>query len=426
MTYSILTEARVKGSVSDLQPDERAYSVYWTENGNLEGWTSIIDLDIVGAWDGFVFGTKTEATTGFIGPASNFVPVDARVNERIYFRMKYDKHPKNTNDANVGKVQFTTVSDPVFNDEKSASFEVFSDGKWHLYELNMGEISTWVGEVNNVRVYPCTNGWRNDEFFLNFFEIGSNNFTFSFENERAGTSGKAISSTIISGDVAIQKDVNDKLVVDIDGYGDVQITLTPQTVPLEIVARDISLQLGKVAIGGYIRAEAFIDIGSQKLTIESGIRASDSSVQVKDGPQTAGETLGFLNSVGTFIGTTTLGTDPAPDFEPLSTYRLTTLEILALFDNDPVLSSFTIDPTAYVVEGGRIDFGTTNKQLTTEIILDGRDEGNQGERTQVAGAFDGGGKTFVDINHPFTDDDRTDSASGGKRSGNGRAGSIRC
>ena len=181
MVYSILTEARIKNSVADEQPAERSYSTFWTTNGDLEGWTSIFDLDIVGSWGGFLFGTKRESTTGSIGPTDNFPPVDTRSSERIFFRLKYDKHPKNANPTNIGKIQFVTSSDPIFNDDKSVSFEVFPDGKWHLYEINMGQVSTWVGEINNVRFFPCINGARNDEFFLNFFEIGTNNFTFSFK-----------------------------------------------------------------------------------------------------------------------------------------------------------------------------------------------------------------------------------------------------
>ena len=142
MVYSILTESRIKASVADLQPSERAYSTFWTTNGDLEGWTTILDLDIVGVWNGFLFGTKREGTTGELGPTDNFTPVDARVNERIFFRLKYDKHPKNTSPTDTGKIQFTTTSDPIFNDTKSVSFEVFPDGKWHFYEINMGEVQT--------------------------------------------------------------------------------------------------------------------------------------------------------------------------------------------------------------------------------------------------------------------------------------------
>ena len=381
MTYSILTEARIKGSVASQQPSERAYTNVWTENANLEGWDSILDLDIVGAWGGFLFGTKREPTTGSIGPSSTFAPVDARVNERIFFRLKYDKHPKNTNDTNVGKIRFITTADPIFNDAKSVTFEVFPDGKWHFYEINMGEVSTWVGEVNNIQFFPCINGARNDEFFLNFFEIGSNNFTFSFENEEAGSAGQAIAAQALSGDISIVKDSNDKLIVNIDGYGDVQITLTPQTVPPKIIARDVSLQLGKVGIGGYIRAEAFIDQDTGKMIIESGIRAADSSVQIKSGSTSAGRTLGFLDALGTFIGTTTVGTDPDSTYVPLSAYNPTTLEMLALFDNDDDSPAFTLDPQTYVVEGGRRDFATTNRKLKTDIFTEG--DGTDFQNTKI-------------------------------------------
>ncbi len=404
MVYSILTEARIKGSVSDLQPVERAYSTFWTENGNLEGWTTIVDLDIVGAWNGFLFGTKREATTGFIGPSDPFVPVDARVNERIFFRLKYDKHPKNTNATNLGKIQFLTVSDPVFNDTKSLQFEVFPDGKWHFYELNMGEVGAWVGSINNIRFFPCINGARNDEFFLNFFEIGSNVFSFSFDNTNAGLPGTATGGKQLVSALQIVKDINDRLVVNLDDYGDVSITLTPQTAPPEIIARDISLQLGKVGIGGYIRAEARIDQESKQMILESGIRASDSTVRVKTGPQSAGFILGFLDQVGTFIGSTRDGADPIPTFEPLSAYRPTTLEILALFDNGTDLPAFTLDPQAFVVEGGRRDFGTTNKKITHNIVVEGRGTTFQGLSIQTAEGFDGQAKTLIDFNHPFTDD----------------------
>ncbi len=408
MVYSILTESRIKGSVADLQPSERAYSTFWTENGNLEGWTTILDLDIVGVWNGFLFGTKRSATTGEIGLSTNFTPIDARVNEKIFFRLKYDKHPKNTNSTNLGKIRFTTTSDPIFNDEKSVTFEVFPDGKWHFYEVNVGEVQTWVGSVNNIRFFPCVNGARNDEFFLNFFEIGTNDFTFSFDNDKAGTAGKSIGVKSLSSNIQIQKDVNDKLIVNIDDYGDVRITLTPQTAPPEIIARDISLQLGKVAIGGYIRAEAFIDIATSFLTIESGIRSSDSSVIVKTGEHSVGFDIGFFDILGTSIFTTTPGADPDPSYEPLSAYRLTTLEILSLFDNDIELPSFTIDPQSFVIEAGRRDFGTTNRRLTTEIIVEGRGTDFQGQNIQTSSAFSAQSKTLIDINHPFTDNGKLD------------------
>ncbi len=409
MVYSILTESRIKGSVADLQPSERAYSTFWTTNGDLEGWTTILDLDIVGVWNGFLFGTKREGTTGEIGPTDNFTPVDARVNERIFFRLKYDKHPKNTSPTDTGKIQFTTTSDPIFNDTKSVSFEVFPDGKWHFYEINMGEVQTWVGNVNNVRFFPCINGRRNDEFFLNFFEIGSNNFTFSFDNEKAGTPGRAIGAKSLSAAIQVQKGVNDKLIINIDDYGDVSITLTPQTASPELIARDISLQLGKVGIGGYIRAEAFIDLDTSFLSIESGIRASNSSVIVKTGAHSVGFDLGFFDILGTTIYTTTPGADPDPFYEPLSAYRLTTLEILALFDNDIDLPSFTIDPQSFVLEAGRRDFGLTNRRITTEIVIEGRGTDFQGQNIQTSSAFDAQSKTLIDINHPFSDDGKVDT-----------------
>ncbi|GAI99188.1 unnamed protein product, partial [marine sediment metagenome] len=170
MVYSILSEARVRGSLASQQSGSVAYQQVWLNNADLEGWTTLSALDVVGAWSGFVYATKLTATTGSIGPTDNFAPVDALVNDRITFRMKYDKHPKNQAATNIGKIQWITENDAIFNDTKSETFEVTSDGRWVLYDINAGENAQWVGNVVNVRLFPCINGAINDEFFLNFFE----------------------------------------------------------------------------------------------------------------------------------------------------------------------------------------------------------------------------------------------------------------
>lgn len=407
MVYNILTEARLQGSLADEKPAERGYSTFWLENGNLEDWTTFVDLDIVGAWNGFLFGTKSTASGGFIRPTSGFTPIDALVNDRIFFRMKYDKHPKNTAPTSFGKIRWTTVADPLFDDDKSVTFELIADGKWVFYEVNMGDVSTWVGLIDNIQFFPCEDGARNDEFFLNFFEIGTNDFTFSFDNEKAGRAGRATAGLPLVDEVTIEKDVNDKLIVNIDDYGDVRITLTPQTAAPSIIARDISLQLGKIAIGGYLRSQAFIDIDTDKMIIESGIRAGDSSVRVKFGDQSAAPTLGFTTAIGEDLSVTEDGEDPAPDFRPLSSYRPTTLELLSLFDNDDTLPALTLDPTKRVLEGGRADFDTINQDLKSTVVFE-VGEVLQSVNIELRSQFEFDATTVIDLAHPFTDDGLVD------------------
>jgi len=405
VAYSILSEARIAGSVSE-QGDSRAYSVFWSENANLQDWTTFIGMDIVGSWNGFLFATQASpnTSTSHIGPTSGFPPVDALNNNTIFFRLKYDKHPKNPNPTNKGKIQWITESDPIFNDDKSIEFDLISDGKWTFYEIDMNLAPQWVGLVTNIRFFPAVNGFRNDEFFLNFFEIGSTDLPFGFENERAGRPGKATGAMGLVGEIAIEKDVNDRLIVNIDGYGDVQVTLTPQIQQPEAIARDLSFQLGKVAIGGYIRAQARIDQDTKQMIIESGTRANDSSVRISDGPNSAAATLGFTDAVGFFIGTVENGADPAFDYNPISAYRPTTLEILSLFDNDSNLASVSLNPQSRVVEAGRRDFGLTGRRLRTEITVEGRGTNFTSNSISTQGALNAEAKTFIDINHPFTDD----------------------
>lgn len=404
MVYSILSEARVRGSVADQQSGSIAYQQVWLNDADLEGWTTFFDLDIVGAWGGFLYATKLTADGGSIGPTDDFVAVDALVNDRITFRMKYDKHPKNQASTSLGKIQWITQNDPLFDDTKSQTFEVTSDGRWVLYDVNMGENPQWVGNVVNIRFFPCINGARNDEFFLNFFEIGTNDFDFSFENEDAGVAGKSVGSKNLSGEITIEQNVNDRLIVNINGYGDVTITLTPQTATAALIARDVSLQLGKIALGGYLRAECYIDEETNKMVIESGIRKASSSVVVKYGTNSAAPTLGFTTDTGLSTATETGGSAPASGYTPLSAYRPTTLELLSMFDNDFTLPSFSLDPQQPVVQGGRPDFALTGKQLKTEVVVEGRNTNFMDSNTLVFGTDDFQAKTLIDLCHPFSDD----------------------
>ncbi|KKN30272.1 hypothetical protein LCGC14_0835700, partial [marine sediment metagenome] len=183
------------------------------------------------------------------------------------------------------------------------------------------------------------------------------------------------------------------------------------TVVAELIARDISLQLGKIAIGGYLRAEAFIDDQTGKMVIESGIRKASSSVVVKYGENSAAELLGFTNGAGTITATQIGGTDSSSTYEPLSAYRLTTLEILSLFDNDDSLPSFSLDPQQPVLQGGRPDFALTGKELKSEFVVEGRSTSFVDVNTLIFGTKDFQAKTIIDLTHPFSDDGKLETIS---------------
>lgn len=407
MVYSILSEARVRHSVAPKQPDTVQYQVVWDTNQDLKDWTTFVNMDIVGAWGGFLYGTKRTSSGGFIGPSSDFPAVDALVNDRIFFRMKYDRHPKSQGPTTFGKIQWTTTSDPLFDDFKSITFDLIADGRWQFYEINMGEADSWVGDVVRVRFFPCEDGWFNDEFFLGFFEIGTNVFDFDFEEDKAGSPGFAEASIPLNQSITIEQGINDKLLVNIDGYGDVQITLSPQTSQPFLIARDVSLQLAKVGVGGYIRSDCFLTDDS-RLRIESGTRAADSSVIVKDGSSSAAHTLGFTDLVGFFIGTTGTGSPPDANYEPLSAYRPTTLEIFSLFDNDDDVPAFSLNPQTPIVQGGNINYAVTNQLLRQEVAEEGRATGLQGFNIVQTGALSATARTFIDLNHPFSDEGKVD------------------
>lgn len=404
MGVNLLSVARIQASVQNRATPSRPYSVHWTDNVDLKGWTTFIDLDIVGTWGGFLFGTKRTASGGFIAPTQAFSPVDTLVYDHIFFRMRYDKHPKNRNSTSFGKIQWTTTADAVFSDARSVIFPLVPDAGFKLYDVDMNQSRNWTGLVDKIRFFPCEDGAINDEFFLNFFEIGTVDIDFQLDNPDSGSSGRLIGGRALSSDITITEGINDRLRVNLDGYGFVEITLTPQTSSAAAIARDLSIQLSKIAIGGYMRALCSVDTATKKFIIESGTRAANSTVQIQFGPMSAAYTLGLTDIDGTFQGTTVVGTDPLPSFVPISDYQPTTFELLSFLDDSDDSVAFVLDSSLAVLEGGRRDYGTVTKNLTTEVVIEGRSLDLQSSKTSSGGSIGDSGLTFIDLNHPFIDD----------------------
>lgn len=141
-----------------------------------KGWDFVENASICGASGGFLFlSALTESPS--ISRSTKLSGMDAGLYTEVVLKFKYVRN-RSDSVASKGKLQFTTNSDLVFDDDKSLEFDVNSDGDWHIYYLNMGPVSTWVGYINNLKITFATDGRKDDEIFLSYIKIQQPSFNF--------------------------------------------------------------------------------------------------------------------------------------------------------------------------------------------------------------------------------------------------------
>ena len=86
------------------------------------------------------------------------ISVPAEEVERVGIRMKASE-----GEATVGQLFFITEADPEWGETKSLVFEVFSDGEFHDYVLDMAEVDGWQGVVTQIRLDPVGHPGRDIE-----------------------------------------------------------------------------------------------------------------------------------------------------------------------------------------------------------------------------------------------------------------------
>lgn len=75
------------------------------------------------------------------------VEFDAAENRTVEIRMK-------TSSGSVGQLFFKTSHDPTFNTTQRKDFSISSDGSFHTYILDMGNVESWIGNITALRVDP--------------------------------------------------------------------------------------------------------------------------------------------------------------------------------------------------------------------------------------------------------------------------------
>lgn len=380
------------------------YEADFSVNGDVDGWNYYDGIHTYGVWNGFLFGTLY-GSSGYISRQNVFAPVPGETHYTVKISMKIN--PAEDSSPSSGRLMWQTISAQVWSSDKTKDFTIYGDNQWHTYILNMGEEQWWQGDINNLRLYPITNGADGDEFFIRSIKITSVstfnclNQTCSYHNnyshpcQGVGQRGYCLAGTTESNFYTIISGTNDELMVNINDYGDEIIELSPVVSGAgDVIAKDITKNISKIDVGGY--AEVSVTYSAQgKFKIYSGTNTDGSTVVIKD--SLAARTLGFFDEDGNNVSSNSSGSDPVDGFKFQSSFRLKSFQLLGFFDNNEN-TSFEFDPFMYNVEGGRRDW-LENGLGTVSTTYADEDHGEF--LTRSYGMIDNEGKTLIDFNHPF-------------------------
>ena len=420
----IASGGSVKPSTLCLYDSNIGYEADFSVNGEVGGWTLYDGIHTYGCWNNFLFGTLY-GDTSLIGRHYTFKELAAEKFHTVKIIMKLNLKERGDTQKipKYGKLSWITVGDPSWTADKTVKFDLNTSGDWYTYYINMGEVSGWQGDVFNLRINPILQDGRDgDEFFIRAINIlstdtykctnGDCDYYMNYQHPclgvgKCGTcSSKHLDYLVREGSTfvsavdqlyTIEKNVNDILIININGYGDESIKL-PSTMNAtgNQIAYILTKEISKINVGGYSEVEVTYNLIGQFI-IHSGTYVDDSIVIVGNSP--AAITFNFYDENGKYQATESVGQCPASGYRSLSSFKISTNRILRLFDNNDD-SNFLFSPFIYNVEGGRRDWLNSGLGVPKMDV-----RGQENDDTRVMNRYydriDNANKTIIDFNHPF-------------------------
>lgn len=386
-----------------------AYTADLSVDGSVDGWDDYYGVHTYGCFNGFLFGTVFYVES-YIGRTTPFLPVDA--GDFYILKISMKTLSKLENETLNGKVMWRTITNPTWNDTNTYNFKVINDGKWHDYNLHMGEVYGWQGDVNDLRIFPMLDGINNDEFFIKNISIESitkkicTNGECSYHSKYKspckgiGEQGYIISDYNDIDKFTIEKGVNDLLVININDYGDEHISIDDFEGSGKDLANKLRDKISEIDIGGYADCNVkYLDSG--QFIIYSGTYANDSTVYIKD--TDFSRYIKFYDDKGKDISEKHIGKLPASKYIPYSTFTVPINKIVNLFKNKATLVEF--NPDKYRIEGGRSDWLNSGLGANSYMV------NSSGSKMLDSMKIDNEGKTIIDICHPFNSSGRINKIS---------------
>ena len=422
MPFNILRNATIRNDMGCRHDNNDGWAVVWDENDDYKQYNDISGITSTVVWDKTYVSVATSGTC-YIGPTQDQAPIDALVYGFIKVTYRIEPNPASPIVPTLGKIQFQTNDDPTYDDDKVVTFPVDANNAYNEYVIDMSAIREWNGLITRLRLFPFLDGFPGSIIHLKSIRVQSKS-VFSCDTAFNGTlcdkfsqyshpcpwvgAGGYSKGAVVNDGLSISPGVNDKLVVNINGYGEQGISLSPtNSARLKSVALDIEEKLSNIAIGGY--AGCKVDVSFGQITISADdTRESSSTVHVVDSP--AARMLGFYNSSGVMTSEEVAGVQAASRYEPAGSLQLSKSQISHLYRSDPaaVASSIDLDVTRFAVQAGRSDFSLVFKDIKVDFlsktIIDFNNPvSNNGILTYFAYSGDGFSSTQMRVFRPLSD-----------------------
>lgn len=177
---NVLKNATIRNARLCRESENYAHYFVFDKERDLKGWNVVEDGTLYGVSGGYYF-LSVFGNNPSLSRSDNFGAVDASIYTEVVVRYKFIKN-RTDSDATQGKIQFTTTSDSGFDDVKSVLFDVNPDGNWHIYKINMGPVSSWVGNIVNLKIFFGLGAQSSDEVLISYIKIQQPTFLFCTED----------------------------------------------------------------------------------------------------------------------------------------------------------------------------------------------------------------------------------------------------
>jgi len=374
MNFNILRNAIIRNSSACRFDNKAGFAVEWVENDDFEQYNEVSGVAARLVWDRNYMAVATSGIC-YIGPDTDQAAFNASIYDRVHVVLRLEQGLAEVVPT-TARLQFQTGADPVYDGDKAVDFSITVDNTYNEYIVDMSQVREWAGDIIRLRIYPIVDGSPGIVIHLKSIRVYSSSGGESHVCS-IGAGGSCEGSYVADG-IDIVTGVNDKLLININEYGNQGATLNPVSgARLQDIARDIEEKLSNIAIGGYSGSQADVSFGKLKITADT--REAVSTVVVADTP--AARTLGFYDANGINTSTYLVGEEASEHYAPVGTIQLGRAEIARLYVPDPAVGEgITFRPRGFAVQAGRADFAGTYKDKKLDF----------------------GSKTVIDFNNPVS------------------------
>lgn len=178
---SLLNYLQIKNANICSLEDSNGFITYFTKDRDFKGWDFFENISLAGVSNGICF-LSADSPAPALSRSTDFIPIDGNIYTDIVLKFKYVKNNLYSL-ATVGKIYFKTVTENSYTEDKSIEFELYDNDNLNTYNIDMSNIPKWAGYITNLKIVFTTNGFKDDEIFLNYIKIRRANIVIGCDSE---------------------------------------------------------------------------------------------------------------------------------------------------------------------------------------------------------------------------------------------------